>query len=708
MSVNGHGRRVSVEERERATLRFLKERPGREGATHSEIYATLTEDLRDSVTPQAYYKILDRMVAVGKLDVVEGAPGPRRYAVAPYLHADNALTLDDVYELLEVLEPTDAIARVIDAREYFEERRDDTLRKTADALLDEEPVDLVTRFVEAKVAEVAADVEILRHEELRDREIEARVDVQFRELHLLAYRYLGLSRHALDTDPDRVKSGKSEIHLDREALREEIGRRVFGDRCITKIAAGGATADWHRHAVSGSDGSTHASVVQLQTGASFLDEVGHQVVTFNNSVVYLEAPPMVREQVGSPYYSVPMSRSAIDDRENRGMVLAPFMFRYLSESEYEHMAKCATDVVQWRADEKVFSGTARSLGLGDLLPRPKVHIRDGTITPQEREWGHYSRANEYGDMVREGITLTRKVLDRVIVAGDDPPVFAGAVKATQTRFFGLLLNWYIAKGSRERFGSPLDPHWDTTRAAHIADNEAMSILLSTLEGERSDDEYFVSFAWLRPFHTLTEFYRQPTSADLGFWSSWFSEKRDRELRAYEDGHAVEPPFLAAVADVDDDDFVYLCANADYVAFYIGHTGGDPPPVTPRYEFLERVRHRPLDAARDRVSRNVRLIVEGLHRTGLSADREHNYLSDKSLTKIIPWVVYEAHEKAKGLGRQLESELRSIVVANLQALRRIRDLKAGDVKFLPMSIRKFVERYAQVIESENDEPGRLER
>ena len=83
------------------------------------------------------------------------------------------------------------------------------------------------------------------------------------------------------------------------------------------------------------------------------------------------------------------------------MVLAPFMFRYLSESEYEHMAKCATDVVQWRADEAVFLGAARALGDGNLLPRPSVHFRDGTITPQEREYGHYRRWNEYGEMVRD-------------------------------------------------------------------------------------------------------------------------------------------------------------------------------------------------------------------------------------------------------------------------------------------------------------------
>src|SRR5207302_4572141 len=151
---------------------------------------------------------------------------------------------------------------------------------------------------------------------------------------------------------------------------------------------------------------------------------------------------------------------------------------------------------------------------GTTLPRPRVHFRDGTIVPQEREYGHYRRGNEYGDMVREGIAHSRVVLDRVISAPGSA-VFAGAVKVTQARLFSTLLNWYIARGSRERFGEPLDPAWDMTRAAHIADNESMSFLLSTLNDERAEGQYFVSFQVLRPFHSVTEYYRQPDRDDPG-------------------------------------------------------------------------------------------------------------------------------------------------------------------------------------------------
>jgi hypothetical protein len=409
------------------------------------------------------------------------------------------------------------------------------------------------------------------------------------------------------------------------------------------------------------------------------------------------------------FYSIPATRQAIDDRSNRGMVLAPFMYRYLSESQYEHMAKAATDVVQWRADAAVFLGNARS-PTGDLIPRPRVHLRDGTITPQEREYNHYRLLNEYGDMVREGIAHSRTILDRVMTARG-ASIFGGAVKTTQTRFFSSLVNWYIARGSRQRLGAPIDPGWDMTRAAHIADNEAMSLLLSTLtpqlgatRAERAG-RYYVTFQIMRPFHSLTEYFRAHTD-DPREWVDRFRTRQQSEQAEYDDGQSPELPYLARVHDVADEDFVYMCVNGDYVSFYVGHTGADPPPIAPRYEFLESLRVAgDAEAAARRVRENVRLIVAAIDRNGLALDREHNYLSRKTLVKIIPRVLFDAHEKCKALGRQLESELRSIVIANLLGMRNARDLQPDEVKFLPLSVRRFVERYqrAQEAERRNDQP-----
>lgn len=695
-------RKPTVDDRERAIFNFVR-RHGDGGVTVREIYEQVSAELADTVTIQAYYKIVDRMDAGAKLQPVdegdEDSDGTRRYKVAPYLHAENALTLDDVYALLEELEPSDAIARVVDAREYFEERRHDTLARAAEALLEEDPRALVKRFILARARELAADLDMLDGE-LNERELETRVMAELREFRHIVYRSLGLSRAAVDV-PGMVGHG-SRLTLDEHVVERELALRIFGKAAIELVDVNDVDDpdEWNRTVVAGSDGSTHASVLQIGTARAFTDDVGNEVVTFNNSVAYLDLGAASLPE-SKPYYSVPMSRSAIDDRTNRGMVMAPFMYRYLSESEYEHTAKCATDVVQWRADGAVFLGRARALGTGDLLPKPKVHIRDGTITPQEREYNHYQRDDEYGDMVREGIAHSRLILDRVISA-PSPAVFAGAVKSTQSRFFATILNWYIARGSRERLGEPLDPTWDMTRAAHIPDNEAMSFLLATLVERRAKGQYYVSFQVMRPFHSLTEYFAQPPSDDPVYWLDFFRQKRDDEIRRYDARQDPHTPYLATVPDLEDENFVFMAMLADYVAFYIGHTGADPPPVAPRYEFLESLRRMTPAQASERVARNVRLLTAAIDRSGFSADREHNFLSRKTLVKIIPWVIYEAHEKCKALGRQLDTELRSIVIQNLQAIRHARDLDPKDVQFLPLSIRRFVERYRKALDDEANE------
>jgi hypothetical protein len=683
---------LAVGDREHEIVKFLKrlDQPER-GATVPEIWRAVSSVTGDDVTRQAYYKLVDRLVAVGTLEEmpVGGDGDARRYRLVPYLTAENAVTLDDVYELLDQLAPSEAIARIVDAREYYQDRRRSTLRLAAEALLEEDPRDLVVRYIESRAAELAADLAMHDEPGLRDRELEKRIDTQARDLRSFAYRYLGLSREAIDISsfPNQPPT----VSVRPGQLRAEVEMRVFGAHCIEAVTVRDEPGD-ESFTVSGSDGSTHASVMQVATARAFEADVGNQVVTFNNSVARVKAPRSIEDRYPVPYYSVPAARSALDDPGNRGMVLAPFMFRYLNESEYEHMAKAATDVVQWRTDREVFLGTARALGRGELLPRPRVHIRDGTIALQEREFGHYCRLDEYGQMVREGFALTRKILERIVAAPDSPPVFAGATKVTVTRFFSSLINWYISKGSRLRPDGPIDPNWDATRAAHIADNEAMSYLLSSLVEGPQGDRYYVSFAVMRPFHTLTEFYDRP-DRDSFDWVAGFRlrQERDREDLAREgtSGRA----YLATVADVADDDFVYLCGRADYVAFYIGHTAAEPPPIAPRYEFLENLRAMPTAAdAAARVQRNVGLIVRAIHRTGLTEDREHNFLSKKSIVRIIPFVVFDAHEKCKAMGRKVEAELRSAVISNLQVIRNARGLRAGDVQFLPLPIRRFIERY----------------
>jgi hypothetical protein len=89
-------------------------------------------------------------------------------------------------------------------------------------------------------------------------------------------------------------------------------------------------------------------------------------------------------------------------------------------------------------------------------------------------------------------------------------------------------------------------------------------------------------------------------------------------------------------------------------------------------------------------------------TNLSQDREHNYLSGKQLTKIIPFVIYRAHELCKALGRKLESELRSVVIERLLNLKRARGIRASDVAGFLVTKKMFIERFQNAKRQSRDE------
>jgi hypothetical protein len=727
-------RKLDVHEREQAIFGILRalEDPVA-GATIRELYDSITrqgvalagnsDPVRDTVTIQAYHKLVARLLLDGRLIEAEGEGGEaQRYALAPTLHADNALTLDDIELLLGENRPIEAIAALVHFREELQAGHGGVLRKAAVALQKVPPRDLVRDVILAKAGLYNADVEAWQAHGGEDEWHRRRIAAARAELESLCYRWFGLSWQAVYVPPASSVSNSvsredapAEISavVNADRLDAELRLRVFGDSVIHYVTADNDSApdDWSNVVVAGSDGSTYSSVMNIATAQPFVDDGGNEVVTFNNSMVYLHMEGDNLKAHPRRLYSVPITRSAIDSPSNTGMVMAPFMYRDLSEGEYEHTAKCATDVVQWRADERVFLGGAPELGGGGRqLPPPRVHLRDGTVTLQERESHHYQRNDSYGTMVRAGVQCSHRILTH-IRSRRQPPVFAGAVKGSQLRLFGTLLNWFIKNGHPGSGVEPIDPTWDESKGAMLSDNEAVTALLATLNPENPGDGYFCTFAVARPFHALTDLHRDYQREAPDFWTDVFIDRQQQHR-----SRPMMDSYWKTVDVIEDDPYVRMCEEADYVLFYIGHSGGQPLPLAPRYEFIESLRFRAPDEAaaahlaERQVKRNVELIVAALKRTKLHLDQDHNFLTGKRLVKIVPFVVYRAHELCKAQGKRLESELKSMVVAHLHRAGLL-SRRAGDdaVRLSPLDARWYFRRQAEIrrrtaSELEGGDPG----
>lgn len=713
-------------DREIAIINYLRARQVapevEDAATVTEIWQAMKEDMGEDVTRPAYYKILDAMAAAGKIERVEGTQ-PAKYVVVSTMHATNRITLDDVYEMLNSFENrTEVMARAVEAQRYFFERRETVLAAAAEALTREYAPDLIQRWIEHQLKVIRADLEAYRHIEddgprageapLADGPLEKRLQGEVKLLRDLLYRHLSLPPEAIDVPmwegPHGLNTPGAQISYNGERVKDALKMRVFGVGAaetvlgfveVPEAAAAEARQDM---IVAGSDGSFHAGTLQIGSAQRYIEDESY-VVTFNNSVAYVRSSQRLEAMRGQKKFvhSAPFRRDKLDDPTYKGMVLAPFMFPDLTPAEYEHMTRAATDVVQMRVDDEVTAGTARDVVTGELIRQPRVLFRDGTVTPQSRHYNQYTAANAYGEITREGILRSKHILERIASSEEPAYTYAGAVKTTQMKLFSRLLSWYIAIGSKEsNGGQALDADWEAGRANFVSDVDAMTLLLSTLKRPEARRGFWASCVIVRRFSSLAEFY--DTRLQGRTWFDVLNERRDRQLKSYEQA----PSYAHLTYDVTlserelrSDPYLYMLATADYASFYLGHTGGDPAPKIPRYEFMCSLRGKgPFgapDAAKRFVQGTVQEMATALDVCGFTADKDHNFLSKLSLIRRVVSVIYSAHEFSKQLGKKLESEFRSSVIAKL--VQHKRGLPPSDVSVRPIGMQKYIERFARARE-----------
>lgn len=701
-----------VAAREVEIVNLLRAKSG-DSLSAGEIYKIVSTELGDTISRPAYYKLLDRLVVAGKIEQLE-VGSVRQYAVSKQIHATNRLTLDDVYEMLPFFKSSETMSRAIEAQQYYFENRGKVIKDTALALANEPAAPLFFLWIDDLLNLLQKDLELFAIKEnsiqvFADDSLEYRIQAEVHTLRDIMYRQLSIPFDAVDLPDWEGLHGlklTGKFFYDRDLLRTALDSRVFGIG-ETSTVLGVVTVDPHivklanqEMIVSGSDGSFHAGTLGIRSASKFFEDESY-VVTFNNSVAYVRQSERVKQQRGAKEFvhSAPLTRQTMDDPAYKGMVLAPFMFPTLTESEYEHMVRTASDVVQMRVDDEVINGKARDVATGEQLATPRVHIRDGTITPQDRGYNHYCSMNPYGDIAREGIERSRSILSRLKNARR-PGIYAGAVKSTQIRLFSRLINWYISRGSEltRGKGKAIDPDWDISHGNFISDVDVMTLLLASLDVPK--DGFWVSCIAIRQFASLTDFYDTKLKYDSGLqrkrdWFDVLKRLRDNRLENYKEfGGKLSYDAQMSEDSLENDSYLYLLENADYASFYVGHTKGDPAPKIPRYEFMCSLRDANSIETTQQVQGILEEIITALKVCGFTPDRDHNFLSRLSLAKLVVSVIYRAHELAKHIGQKFENEYKSVVIAKLVE-RRKSPLDNRNASLSPIGVQKYLQRFANV-------------
>lgn len=669
--------------------------------------------LADSVTLPSYHRTVDKLVARGQLEVenADATDGPRRYRVAPQVSALTALSQTDLNDALWALGAAQALALYADTVDQFERDAATVLRRAAEGLRREEPRALILQMLKDRGRELDEDIADLRDPATHEDEHRRRLQRRLQDFGRFVHGELGLNPSVwrvptieeIDERAPLVDATIIEAHVtppDWEPVADELAQHVFGETfLIYEEVRADSDAELLRPplVVAGSDGSSHVGVVRGMPAAAYSD-IDRLLMTFNNSAGYVEVPEThpARSRLPSPYYGIPVTRSAVEDPSNKGMIISRPWFPNLDDGEFEHMKKAALDVVQFRVDAALLAGAAQPYGShpvkgGEALPRPNVLIRDGTVSPQARELQNYTNQTEYGLIVREGIQLSYRILR--LVMESERRVFAGAVKSTQLRTFSKIVNWYIQRGSAATLGTAIDPTWDAARMNSLSDSVAMTRLLASLPELSRRTQYYRTCVIVRPFPAMvSQLFRSRTGTSVDGWFDFFEAEATADIMRYRDRGGNRPFF--AGHDVRDDDYVKLCAYADYGMFYFGKPGGSPQITFPRFEFLDSIRSLWSPAARAaRVAQAVELVMRGVDRTKWSLDYEHNMMTGRKLPKIVPFVVQQSHEMCKVLGHKLANELQQVVAASLSTLKGLRGISVPKVEIEPATLDRF-KRYLQ--------------
>ncbi len=657
--------------------------------------------LSDLASLPTYHRTLGKLLRHGQVtEVGETADGSAVFLAAEQLSPLSTYTLTDLNAAMWEMSAPEAMALYLDAVDYFESHANQVLGQAAKLLMTEDPRKLIVEMLKDRAAEIQGDVEILNDPHAFDPSHRANLEINLRDLRHFVCGELGIggvwnvpNLHRLNQEPFESPDWK--------AVEQAIDKGVFGATFLAITTAQPPAQDQQELIVAGTDGSAHAGYVRGVPAPRYVEEEGHLQLTFNNSIAYVQLPKGYPHSVPSPYHGVPMTRTALEDPHNRGMIISKPWFPDLEDSEFEHMKKSALDVVQFRVDERLATGVARAYGSAvaggnsGSLPKPNLLLRDGTVTPQEREFQHYCRQNAYGDFSREGITLSYNILRSVM--DSNRRIFAGAVKMTQLRTFARIVNWYIKRR--------VNPAWDIARASQVSDSVMMTKLINALPPIENGADYYKTCVIVRPFTALSTELRSFKFSTSDEWLQYFKGRQEQQTETYQT-HGAEPSWFVG-QDVEDDPYVRMCQLADYAMFYFGKPGGEPQITFPRFEFLDALRRLdPQDRDR-RVANSVELIIDGVHHTKWTLDREHNFMSQRRMPRLVPYVIYQAHEKCKALGHKLEAELRQAIAMRLSQLKASRGLNAAKVDFDPVPIRRYLEvaskRWRGLL-SDDSEPG----
>lgn len=627
-----------------------------EGASVAEVYVRALE-LGDKVTEEAYYNIARRLVHRGLLTPNTSERGTRFTIGAS---AESAwIEEDDLNALIDPEYPLLAITIWKESRRQINEVPEELWIELRNRLRGQQAPELFKRAILSYCEDFHAQIATLVEIEKDPTPELPRLRREAENSRLLLFRLakfgLGLSREAIDVPPgldvaiSEFKKTRMKSYANESFLEKELARRIAPEQFVLDAREDSSARNLLIAAV---DGSTRGGML------SFLGEegdigVGHApMISINTSIGQVNRSLEVGNRTIPIFMRFPEKPEDMQRQDNRYTVMAKLLYPDLSDAQYMHAVWNAMDVIESKATLRLLK---RWYG-----PKPGVEIapadivlRDGTVSPQDRDFSHYSELSSYGQIVRDMIQIDWEI---AACCRENGQTVAGVVKEAQLTVFAPILNWFACQVARDKTGQLQS--WPIQTMNLIPDQMILTRLLTA--GRKKGDPWVRTCAVLRPFHAITNFVRSysrtspPSSSILDSYREAMAtpEKLSQEKKI----------FWETIFRPESDPYVKMMENVFYGGFFLGAVPRlDIDKKLPRLEILV-----PAPTVEDSgnpwpsVLPHIDRLISALKQNGFQVSAEHRMFKNDAQLDVLPELIIRAHDTVKHWAAELLSRVQEYI------------------------------------------------
>ncbi len=479
--------------------------------------------------------------------------------------------------------------------------------------------------------------------------------------------------------------------LVQERARTHLEQRVRGNKVIDIITA---QAEVYK-AVVGTD----ASVADLM-----LEHAQGSFIPPDPVVVTVAAAALkTREKLDDPQNPIDYQDFDIFPDQlkgyadlaaaSQGLVISPTLRAYIPEQDIKHTRLAAMDLRQYGEDLQVAMREANWRPFGgsptDMIPKPRMIIRDGRVFPLVHRIGDYENNSLYGIIVRSEIDKFEKVFHNTVL-GSDGIVYAAAVKNPEMSWLAPLVFWYLHYEQMESHKGKLVVDEDQVYRPPFADTAVSHLLFLGLAKEQPElakGQLFVTFRAFRRFSDIAvlgetmirnvaaetsldegPLYRLIRENDLEDWETYIVQRIERKQQETYEGCLDREEYgsflsLCSKAGVS---MCYAAPLSCYIPLMLGDGQGSHF-LIPRLEVA-------VDMASPGFSQEQRSLdgfLSWLAAGGWALDFAHTQSGfdmgdrEQRLPILVPDVVIAAHETVTFardvLGQEVQDEIRRLIV-----------------------------------------------